>query len=65
VTPDENGNGRVITAGFLGSLCRVHVDLASGEKVVAQMPSSEASRLGPGSSVRVAVRPQPVFVKSA
>jgi putative spermidine/putrescine transport system ATP-binding protein len=65
VTPDENGNGRVITAGFLGSLCRVHVDLASGEKVVAQMPSSEASRLGPGSSVLVAVRPQPVFVKSA
>jgi putative spermidine/putrescine transport system ATP-binding protein len=65
VTPDDAGNGRVVTAGFLGSLCRVHVDLTSGEKVVAQMPSSEASRLGPGCFVLVSVKPQPVFVKSA
>ena len=60
VTPvDSGGNGQVVTAGFLGSLCRVHVDLDSGEKVVAQVPSTEASRLGPGSRVTVAIKTSP------
>ena len=63
VTADPQGSGRVVTAGFLGSLCRVNVDLPSGQTVVAQMPSSEAASLGPGSSVSVTIKPQPVFAK--
>jgi len=65
VTVDDQGTGRVVHAGFLGSLCRVSVDLATGESVVAQMPSTEASRLGPGSTVTVQIKPQPVFAKAA
>ena len=63
VRPDEGGGGRVITASFLGSMCRVHVDLVGGESLVAQVPSGDAARLGPGSQVAVSLKPQPVFAK--
>ena len=65
VVPDDNGPGRVITASFLGSMCRVHVDLTSGESLVAQVPNIDAGRLGPGARVAVHLKPQPVFAKPA
>jgi putative spermidine/putrescine transport system ATP-binding protein len=65
VSLDDAGNGQVVTAGYLGSLCRVHVNLDSGAKVVAQMPSKDATNLGPGARVNVGVKPHPVFAKAA
>ena len=65
LSPDEGGAGQIVTASFLGSMCRVHVDLASGESLVAQVPSSDAAHLGPGARVAVGLKPQPVFAKPA
>ena len=65
LNPDETGAGRVVTASFLGSMCRVHVDLESGESLVAQVPSGDAERLGPGARVAVSLKPLPVFAKPA
>ena len=65
IEPADNGSGVVVTASFLGSMCRVHVDMSSGESLVAQVPSIDASRLGPGARVAVRLKPHAVFAKPA
>jgi putative spermidine/putrescine transport system ATP-binding protein len=65
LTRDENAAPRVAAVSFLGSLCRAQVTLPSGELIVAQMAASEAAELSPGDTVRVDVRPSPVFAVAA
>jgi putative spermidine/putrescine transport system ATP-binding protein len=65
VTPDAEGTGKVVTATFLGSLCRVEVALDSGSSVLAQVGSAEVAGLAPGTRVRVTVRPTPVLALEA
>jgi hypothetical protein len=43
----------------------VHVEVASGESLVAQVPSVDAARLGPGARVSVTLKAHPVFAKPA
>jgi len=61
VTPDEDGNGRVVATTFLGSLGRVQVRLYDGAQVLAQVSSAEVARLAADMPVRVSVRPAPVL----
>jgi putative spermidine/putrescine transport system ATP-binding protein len=71
IRPDENGIGRVVTAAYLGSTCRVNVEVGNQNlalrllptHIIAQVPSSDASLLGPGTRVTVTLAPQPVFAK--
>jgi putative spermidine/putrescine transport system ATP-binding protein len=65
VTPDPDGTGHVVTATFLGSLCRVEVVLDAGDSVLAQVSSADVAGLAPGTRVRVSVRPAPVLVIAA
>jgi len=69
VTPDADGAGHVATATFLGSLCRVEVELdsgtAAGTTVLAQIASADVAGLAPGTRVRVGVRPTPVLALAA
>jgi len=65
VVPDATGAAVVVTAAFLGSMCRIHVDTGSGASLVAQVPSAEAATLGPGARVTVRLTPSPVFAKPA
>jgi putative spermidine/putrescine transport system ATP-binding protein len=65
VTPDDNGNGRVVAPTYLGSLGRVEVRLDDGTSVLAQVPSHQATQLAPGTPVRVTVRPTPVLAVPA
>jgi putative spermidine/putrescine transport system ATP-binding protein len=58
----ENGNGIVTTRTFLGSVTRVGVLLSGDVTVQIDKPSSEAAALAPGTSVSVAVPPDPVLV---
>ena len=50
-----------LAVSFLGSMCRIQVALPSGELAVAQMAASEFAGLPPGTAVRVAFLPAPVF----
>jgi putative spermidine/putrescine transport system ATP-binding protein len=61
VAPDPDGNGRVVEATYLGSLCRVQVQLEDGTSVLAQVSSAEIAELAPSTPVRVTVRPSPVL----
>ena len=66
LTPDpDGGNGKVVAATFLGSLCRVEVALTDGTPVLAQVSTTEVAALEPGTSVRVGVRPTPVLALPA
>ncbi len=58
---EPGASAHVIAVSFLGSVCRVQVELPDGEIVGAQMAAAEVGELGPGTAVRVAVRPSPVF----
>ena len=53
--------GTVIAITFLGATSRVTVDLGD-TRVMAQLPTSEASALAAGSRVVLAIRPDPVLV---
>jgi putative spermidine/putrescine transport system ATP-binding protein len=61
LTRSENGTARVAAVSFLGSLCRAQVTLPDDTLVVAQMSASEATDLGPGTTVDVGIIPAPVF----
>ena len=43
----------MLAASFLGALCRVQVQLADGDVVLAQVTAAEAAALSPGTPVRV------------
>jgi putative spermidine/putrescine transport system ATP-binding protein len=58
----ENGNGIVTTRTFLGSVTRVAVLLSGDVTVQVDKASSEAAALAPGTSVSVALPPEPVLV---
>jgi putative spermidine/putrescine transport system ATP-binding protein len=55
--------GTVIAITFLGATSRVTVDLGD-TRVMAQLPTSEASALTAGSRVALAIRPDPVLVSA-
>ena len=61
LTPEEAAGAHVLAVSFLGSLCRIQVELAGGDLVVAQTAAGDAAGLGPGVAVRVSVAPSPVF----
>ncbi len=61
VSPDLEGNGRVVAATYLGALCRVQVELDDASLVLAQVSSAEIAELALGTPVRVTVRPSPVL----
>jgi putative spermidine/putrescine transport system ATP-binding protein len=56
--------GTVIATAFLGATSRVTVDLGD-TRIMAQLPTSEASGLPAGSRVTLAIRPDPVLVAGA
>jgi putative spermidine/putrescine transport system ATP-binding protein len=62
VRADDNGAGTVVAVAFLGPVSRASITLADGALVVAQLPSSEASRFSLGQRVALTVAPQPVLV---
>ena len=55
--------GTVIAITFLGATSRVTVDLGD-TRVMAQLPTSEATALAAGSRVALAIRPDPVLVSA-
>lgn len=63
VTPNAEGTGRVFAASFLGASCRVTIEMPDQSRIVAQVPSSEAERLGAGAKVDVTFKSNAVFVK--
>ena len=63
VKASSSGNGRVIATSFLGSICRIMVNLNDGTKINAQMESSDAAGLTPGTAVEVSADKVAVFVK--
>ncbi len=62
VVKDAEGAATVATVMFLGPLSRVTCTLADGTDVIAQLASSEALRLEPGTRVRLTVDAVPVLV---
>ncbi len=62
VEPAADGTATVASVNFLGPISRVYVDLPDGLQLMAQVPSSRASRLSPGDRVRVGVEDTPVLV---
>lgn len=58
-------NAKIFAVSFLGSTCRLTIELSDGTRIRAQVPSSGASNLGIGASVNVTLKSLPVFVKGA
>ena len=65
VTGNSSGKAKVFSLSFLGASCRLVIDLPDGNRVRAQVASSDAASLSGGSTVDVSLSPQPVFVKAA
>jgi putative spermidine/putrescine transport system ATP-binding protein len=61
VTPDPDGDAHVLAASFLGSLCRVQVQLPDASVLLAQVGAAEMAHLAPGAPVRVGVATAAVF----
>ena len=59
---DPAGTATVAAVAFLGPISRVSVTLQDGTLVIAQLPSSEATKLEVGDHVTVTVDPVPVLV---
>jgi len=62
VEADAAGTASVTSVAFLGSISRVHLTLADGTAVDAQMASSAARAFTPGDRVTVGVEPTGVLV---
>ena len=58
---DPTSPARVLAVSFLGSVCRVQVELANGELIAAQLAPGDVAALEPGTHVAVRVMPSPVF----
>ncbi len=52
---------RVVAVSFLGSVCRVQVELPGGELVGAQTTPEDAMALAPGTPVSVGVQAAAIF----
>ena len=59
VTPETDGNGRVLTTSFLGPISKVTITVGD-VLVVAQVATDRLGSLAPGTPVRVTLRPVPV-----
>ncbi|MFD8621294.1 ABC transporter ATP-binding protein [Streptomyces sp. NPDC059513] len=59
---DADGTATVVSASFLGSVTRVLLDLPDGASVKADLPSRDATELGPGVRARVTPVRRPVLV---
>ena len=62
VDADPSGTASVTSVAFLGPISRVHLTLADGTAVGAQMASSAARAFAPGDRVTVGVEPSGVLV---
>jgi putative spermidine/putrescine transport system ATP-binding protein len=62
VEADPSGSASVTSVAFLGPISRVHLTLADGTAVGAQMASSAARVFAPGDRVTVGVEPTGVLV---
>ena len=62
VHPDPRGDATVTSVAFLGSISRVHLRLADGTAIHAQLPSAQARACAPGVTVRIGLDPAPVLV---
>ena len=65
VEASTSGNAKIFAVSFLGSTCRLTIDLADGARIRVQIPSTEAANLGIGANVNVTLKSLPVFVKGA
>jgi putative spermidine/putrescine transport system ATP-binding protein len=65
VEASSSGNAKIFAVSFLGSTCRLTIDLADGARIRVQIPSTEAANLGIGANVNVTLKSLPVFVKGA
>ena len=65
VEASTSGNAKIFAVSFLGSTCRLTIDLADGARIRVQIPSADASNLGIGANVKVTLKSLPVFVKGA
>ncbi len=63
VKASPNASARVISTSFLGSICRVMVNLSDGTRINSQMESQDAVGLTPGVAVEVTADKVAVFVK--
>ena len=61
LTPEDGAGPRVVAVSFLGSVCRVQVELPGGDLVSAQTSPEEAAQLSPGTAVRVGVQAGAIF----
>ena len=59
--PEAGGPARVLAVSFLGSLCRVQVELPAGTGGRPGPGTRSDIELSPGTAVRVTVLPAPVF----
>ncbi|AWZ10745.1 spermidine/putrescine ABC transporter ATP-binding protein [Streptomyces sp. ICC1] len=62
VAADEAGTATVASASFFGSVTRLHLDLADGTRVKADLPSRDAGALVPGARAAVGLAERPVLV---
>ncbi|MER7762366.1 ABC transporter ATP-binding protein [Streptomyces sp. NPDC097619] len=62
VTADPAGTTRVLSASFLGAVTRVHLELADGARIRADLPSREAAPLAPGTRTTIGLSDRPVLV---
>ncbi|MEZ0077473.1 ABC transporter ATP-binding protein [Planotetraspora sp. GP83] len=65
LTPDEDGDGKVLVSSFRGSTARLRVQLPDGSEALADVPGHHSVRLAPGTAVRVALVERPVLVSVA
>jgi putative spermidine/putrescine transport system ATP-binding protein len=61
LVPDPSAAAKVLAVSFLGSVCRVQVELPTGELVGVQMAVEDAGPLTPGTAVAVTISLAPVF----
>jgi putative spermidine/putrescine transport system ATP-binding protein len=61
LTPEDGAAAHVVAVSFLGSLCRVQVELPGGDLIGAQTSAADATHLSPGTAVRVGVGGTAIF----
>jgi putative spermidine/putrescine transport system ATP-binding protein len=61
-TADADGAATVVSASFFGAVTRLHLDLAGGTTVKADLPSRDAAALVPGARAAVTLAERPVLV---
>jgi putative spermidine/putrescine transport system ATP-binding protein len=65
VEVSSSANAKISAISFLGSTCRLTINLMDGTRIRAQIPSTDATNLRIEANVKVTLKSLPVFVKSA